>query len=194
MIDSAISILQSGFVETAAFMLICLGAIVAGDLEYRYTGGAANGDESLSIGGATSSVEITTASDNNLFPDVTGDEASSGNTKYRCLALLNNHGSLTLQNSKTWFTSNTTSADDTLNMALSGLGLNTQAESTADEDTAPSNGESFTAPASKAAGLSVGNVPFSQYYPLWLQRVVDAAASAVDANAATIRWEGDTTA
>lgn len=168
-------------------------AIVASDLLFYLSGGAGNSDPDASLGGIISTTQITDASDNNLFDDVSGDEASSGDTEYRGLYLFNNHATITLQNSKIWFSSNTTSTDDTLNMALAGEGVNATMETVADESTAPS-GESFSAPASKGAGLSVGNVPAQQRYGIWLQRVVNSSASAVNANAATITWEGDTAA
>lgn len=188
-----LGILDSAFLDSI-FLALIVGAIISAELKWQLTGGAANANPDLSIGGAQSSVEITDASDNNLFDDVSGDEASSGDTEYRCFTLKNTNATISLQNSKLWFTANTTSADDTLDIALSGLGLNTEPEALANESTAPSNGETFSAPASKAAGLSVGTVPATQYYPIFIRRIVDASAAAVDANAATLKWEGDTTA
>lgn len=168
-------------------------AIESTDLLFFLSGGAGNSDPDASLGGIISTTQITDASDNNLFDDVTGDEASSGDTEYRGLYLKNNHGSITLQNSKLWFSSNTTSTDDTLNMALAGEGVNATMETIADESTAPV-GETFSAPASKAAGLSVGNVPAGQIYGIWLQRVVNSSAAAINGNSATFNWEGDTAA
>ena len=62
-------------------------AIIASELHYRHSGGAGNSDPDASIGGAMSSTQITDDSDNNLFDDVTGDEASSGDTEYRGIYL-----------------------------------------------------------------------------------------------------------
>lgn len=168
-------------------------AITASDLEFYLSGGAGNTDPNASLGGIISTTAITNSSDNNLFDDVTGDEADSGDTEYRGIYFKNNHGSLTLQNTVVWFSSNTTSADDTLNMALAGEGVNATMETVGNESTAPS-GESFTAPASKGAGLSFGNIATGQRYGLWIQRVVSASAAAANANAATISVEGDTAA
>ena len=168
-------------------------AITASDLEFYLSGGAGNTDPNASLGGIISTTAITNSSDNNLFDDVSGDEADAGDTEYRGIYLKNNHGSLTLQTSVVWFSSNTTSANDTLDMALAGEGVNATMETVANESTAPS-GESFSAPASKGAGFAVGNVAFGQRYGLWLRRTVSAAAAAVNANAATISWEGDTSA
>lgn len=166
--------------------------IVSGDLEFYLTGGASNSDPDVSLGGAVSSTAITDSTDNNLFDDVSGSEASAGDTEYRCFAVQNDHGSDTLENSKLWFTSNTTSGDDTLDIALAAAGLNSNPETLSDESTAPSGGETFSAPASKGAGLSVGDVPFGQFYGIFIRRIVSAAASAVDANSAALKWEGDT--
>lgn len=168
-------------------------AITAADLEFYLSGGAGNTDPNASLGGIISTTAITNSSDNNLFDDVTGDEADAGDTEYRGIYLKNNHGSLTLQSSVVWFSANTTSADDTLDMALAGEGVNATMETVANESTAPV-GESFSAPASKGAGLSTGNVAAGQRYGLWLRRTVSAAAAAVNANSATISWEGDTAA
>lgn len=168
-------------------------AILSTDLLFFHSGGAGNSDPNASLGGIISTTQITDASDNNLFDDVTGDEASSGDTEYRGFYVKNNHGTITLQNSKIWFSSNTTSADDTLNMALDGGGVDATMETIADESTAPS-GESFSAPASKGAGLDTGDLTAGQVYGIWLERVVNASASAVNGNSATISWEGDTAA
>jgi len=168
-------------------------AIVAADLKFYLSGGAGNSDPDASLGGIISTTEITDASDNNLFDDVSGDEASSGDTEYRGFYVKNTHGTITLQNSKIWFSSNTTSTDDTLNMALAGEGVDATMETIADESTAPI-GESFSAPASKGAGLSVGNVAAGEKYGIWLERIVDPSAVAINGNSATINWEGDTAA
>ena len=168
-------------------------AITAADLEFYLSGGAGNTNPNASLGGIISTTAIPNSSDNNLFDDVTGDEADAGDIEYRGIYFKNNHGSLTLQNAVVWFSSNTTSANDTLDMALPGEGLNATIETIANESTAPS-GESFSAPASKGAGLSFGNIPFGQRYGLWLRRTVTAGAAAVNANAATISVEGDTAA
>src|SRR4051812_958500 len=79
-------------------------AIVASDIVFRLSVAAANGDATAgtaatSLGDQVSTTAITTATLNNLFDDVTGAEAAAGSTEYRCLFVLNNHATLTLQNS-----------------------------------------------------------------------------------------------
>jgi len=168
-------------------------AIVAGDIEYRLSGGASESDPNLSLGGVVSSVEVVDASDNNLFADVSGDDASSGVTHYRLIYVYNNHGSLTLQGAKVWISTDTTSSDDEIDIALAGEGLNVNAETIADEDTAPV-GESFTHPTTKAGGLTLGDIPAGQYFGVWIRRVVGSSASAIAANSGIISVEGDTAA
>jgi len=168
-------------------------AIVAGDIEYRLSGGASESDPNLSLGGVVSSVEVVDASDNNLFADVSGDDASAGATHYRLIYVFNNHGSLTLQGAKVWISTDTTSSDDEIDIALAGEGLNSTTETIADEDTAPV-GETFTHPTSKATGLTLGDIPAGQRYGVWIRRIVNSSASAIAANSGIISVEGDTAA
>ena len=72
-------------------------AITSSDLEFYLSGGSSNSNPNAALGGAISSSAITNASDNNLFDDVTGDEADSGDSEYRCSYINNNYGSITLQ-------------------------------------------------------------------------------------------------
>ena len=52
--------------------------IVAGDIDFRLSGGAANSDVNASLGGAKSSTELVDATLHNLFDQVSGDEAQAG--------------------------------------------------------------------------------------------------------------------
>ena len=169
-------------------------AIIASDIEVRLSGGASNTDPAAALGGAMSTVAggiITTNVLNNLFDDTTGDESAAGDIEYRGIYVKNNHGSLTWQTVKAWISSLTTSTDDELAIALADEGLNAAMETITNESTAPT-GPSFSTPTTKATGLSLGNIPFSQYYGIWVRRTVTAGASAIDNNAGTLSCEGDT--
>lgn len=169
--------------------------IVAGDIDFHLSGGAGNSDPDASLGGIISTTQIVDNTDNNIFDDVTGDEASSGKINYRAIFVANAHGSLTLQASVIWIESNTTSADDTVAIALAGEGIQASGniETIADEDTAPI-GETFSEPANKAAGLTMGDMPFANEHGIWLRRTVNSSAAAINANAFTLKVEGDTVA
>jgi hypothetical protein len=168
-------------------------AIISSDLKIRLSGGAANSDVNASLGGAKSSTEVTDNSLHNLFDQVSGTESAAGDIEYRCVYVHNGHGSLTAQNTHVYISSNTTSADDTWDIALAGEGLNATAETVANENTAPI-GETFSAPTTYAAGLDMTNIPFGQHYALWIRRTVTAGAAAIDSNSVTLKVDCDTAA
>jgi len=58
---------------------------MAATLEFRLTGGSSNSDPDQSLGGVTSSNEISSTAMNNLFDNVTPTEASSGDVEYRAI-------------------------------------------------------------------------------------------------------------
>jgi hypothetical protein len=88
-------------------------AIVSGDLK-EYKSNSANSD-----GGDITATEVVDNTDNNLFSDITGDEAAAGGTEYRKAFRKNTHGTLDWQNVVTWLQSQPTNA------ALSfGFGIN----------------------------------------------------------------------
>lgn len=168
--------------------------IATSDLLFRLSGGSSNTDPNLSLGGVMStSTTVTDNTTHNLFDVVSGSESLPGDTEYRALYLLNNHGSLTAQSTKIYISSNTTASDTSLDIALAGEGLNTTIESVANENTAPS-GESFSAPSDYANGLSMGNIPAGQRYGFWLRRTVNAAAGATNDDTAVLKADCDTAA
>ncbi len=168
-------------------------AIVAGDFEFRLSGGASESDPDLSLGGVKSSVEITDASLHNLFDVVSGAEASAGDTEYRGLYFHNGHGSLTLQNTVVWISTESSSSDSLINLALAGEGLNATMETIANESTAPV-GESFSHPTTEGAGLSFGNVPTAQHFGLWIERIISSSAAAFATDTAVLTVKGETAA
>jgi hypothetical protein len=166
--------------------------IVTGDIEYRYSGGAANSDPAASLGGAKSSVEVV---NNTLFDDVSGAESAAGDIEFRGIYIQNNYAgspSLTLQNARVWVQVNTPSADTTIEIALAAEGPNATMETLGDENTWPAGSPmTFTSPANYAAGLVLGDLAPGQFYGLWIRRTVNAGAAAANDNY-TIRVEGDT--
>lgn len=167
--------------------------IVSTDIKQYLSGGVGNTDPNASLGGAISTTEITDNVDNNLFDDVSGSEASTGDTEYRGIYFKNTHATLTLQATRIWIETQTTSTNDAVAIALPGEGLNATIETIANENTAPV-GETFSAPANYAAGLVMGNIPNGQYYGLWVRRAVDAAAAAYTANSFQLKIQGETAA
>lgn len=180
-------------------------AIVAGDILYKFsvkTGSAGNstaGSAAGSLGKYISTTQLTDATLNNLFDDVTGDENAASDVEYRCFFVHNSHGSLTWQNVVVWLsaevsggTSITIAIDDT---AASAIGASSaQADEIADESTAPGSGVgSFSGPTSKGTGLSLGSIAAGSCRAVWVKRTA-ANTVAVSNDGVTIRCEGDTAA
>lgn len=171
-------------------------AITAADIKWYYSGsgnGNSNSDPNASIGGYISSVELTNDALENIFDNVSGDESSAGDTEYRAFFVKNTHATLTWQNVKAWMLSNTTSNDDTVNIGIEdSKGDNKQR--VADESTAPTISSGFVTAVNKANGLSLGNLAPGDVYMVWLKRIVNASAAAVNDNAFEVKIEGDTAA
>jgi hypothetical protein len=168
-------------------------AIAESDLEYRISGGANNESPAAALGGAMSTKAagvITTEELNNIFDDVSGDEGKAGDVEYRGFYIKNKHATLTLTGAKLWITQDADSADDATAIALSDEAVNEALETIANESTAPS-GPTFTAPTTKEAGLSIGNIPAGQYRGIWVRRTITAGAAAKNKVTFKVRVEGD---
>lgn len=164
-------------------------AIETADISFKLSGGAANADGNLSIGGAKSSV-VMGETLNDLFDQVSGDESAAGDIEYRLVYIENNHGTLIAQNPKVWIESQTTSPDTSIAIGIGAAGLNGVESAIGDEDSAPA-GVSFSTPANKAAGLTIPNMPAGQHIPLWIRRTVNAGASAINNDASQIDFACD---
>lgn len=171
--------------------------IVASDIKFRLSGGASNTDPNAALGGAMSTAGggiITTDVLNNLWDNVSGTEAGAGDTEYRGIYIRNEHGSLTYTNPILWISSNTTSGDDTIEIALADEAVDAEMETIGDESTAPT-GPTFSAPATKGApGLSLGSLGVNSFKGVWIKRIVNSSASAANANPYTLSVEGETAA
>ena len=168
-------------------------AIAASDIVLRISGGASNTDANLALGGAMSTVAggiITTDVLNNDMDDITSAEASSGITIYHGYFYENAHGSLTYIAPKFYISSQTSSGDTSVEVALAGEAKNTAEEVIASETTAPS-GEVFSTPANFAAGIATGDLNASDYKGIWVKYIVGSSAAAV-LDSYTLGIQGDT--
>ena len=167
--------------------------ITSSDLKIYLSGGAGNSDPNASLGGIISSTEVTDNTTHNLFDQVSGTESNAGDIEYRGIYLKNTHGTLSLQNTKVYISSNTGSSTTTIDIALDGGATNATMETLSDESTAPS-GETFSAPTTYAGGLSIGTLAAGEKKGIFLRRTVDAGTTAVNDDAVTIKYDGDTAA
>lgn len=156
------------------------------DIKYRLSGGGSNTSPAASLGGARSSTEA----DAGIFDTVASAEAVAGDVEYRCIYVLNNHGSLTLVGAKLWIQTNTPSGDTTIDIGLGTSAVNGTEQTVADEQTAPT-GVTFSAPTNEAGGLSLGDLGSGQHKAIWIRRTITAGAAAAN-DSFLLRVKGDT--
>jgi hypothetical protein len=157
-------------------------SIISNDFAFRLSGGSANSNANASLGGAKSSTAVSTGVDA-LFDAVSAAEALAGRVEYRCIYLHNANGSDTMTAARVWVSANTPLAGTTLEIGVGTAAVNGTEQTVASETTAPS-GVSFSAPASAAAGLALGDIPAGQHKSVWLRRTVSAGAG----NSANDTW------
>jgi len=181
-------------------------AIISTDIKYKYSfkdtlsnaGNTYAGTAGTSLGRKMCATEITSASLNNLFDDVTGDENLADNDDYRCIFVHNAHGSLTWQAPKVWIISEvaggataTIAIDDTLQTIASST--TTQALEIATVDTVPGGAIAFTGPVTKLTGLDLLDLTNGYCRAIWFKRLA-AHTAALNNDGVGIRVEGDTAA
>jgi hypothetical protein len=173
-------------------------AIVASDIVFRLSVSAAAGDTTAgtpatSLGDQVSTTVITPAALHNLFDVVTGAQAAAGHIDYRCIFVLNNHATLTLQAAIAQLTSQTalggTIAFGLDTTAVSAKGAATaQAVTVANETTAPA-GVTFA-----TSDAAIGDIPAGSVKGIWLRRTVTAATAAINPDGVIMTVTGDTDA
>lgn len=172
-------------------------SIVAADIAYRYSGGAGNTDPNACLGGAISTAGAGSIDDNvknDLFDDVSSAQALAGSVEYRGFYIRNDTGGgLTLQDARIYVSSDTTSADDELDIAIAVEAVSVTMGTIANEGTAPV-GPVFSHPTSYAAGLQLnaatGLAP-AAFRGVWIRRTVNAGAASTS-DTGTLKVEGQT--
>ena len=178
-------------------------AITATDILFKFsvkTGTAGNstvGTADGSLGKYISTTQITDATLNNLFDNVTGDENAASDVEYRCIFVHNAHATLTWQTVVCWLSAEVAGGANAAiaidGVAASAIGATAaQADEVANEGTAPT-GETFSSPTTKATGLSIGDLAAGNCRAIWVRRSATNSA-ALDNDGVTVRCEGDTAA
>jgi hypothetical protein len=145
-----------------------------------------------------SSTEITDNTLSNLFDDLTGVENAASESEYRCVFVHNNHGSLSMLNTRIAMVSTVAGgANQAIALAQQGVvsatSATAQADRVADENTAPSGEVFSTIALDYSTGLVVGTIPAGSCIGVWVRR--DATNSApVDSDGFTLRVYYDTMA
>ena len=160
--------------------------ITSAEIVYRLSGGAANSNANASLGGAKSSSVVPAG----LFDDVSSAESAAGDIEYRCIYVHNANATLTMRNAVVYIQANTTGSRIAIGVGTSAV--NATETAVADENTAPA-GVTFSQPATKGAGLALGNIPAGQHRAVWVRRTIGAATPASN-DTYTLRVECDTAA
>lgn len=158
--------------------------IASTDIAFRLSGGASNTSAAASLGGAKSSAPAPAS----LFDTVAGAEASAGDVEYRCLYVHNASAIDTATNAYAWITSNTPSGSTKIDIGLGSSAVGAAEPIVANEGAAPA-GVTFSAAATKGAGLALGSIPPGQSRAIWYRRTVTGGAAAVASDPVTLRVE-----
>lgn len=145
---------------------------MASSIDYFLTGGAANADPSLSLGGPHSSVALSGTALYNLFDKVTPPEATAGDVEYRAIDI-GNTGDAATAETEIFMAPETTSASTQIDLGIEASPLGSTL-SIADEATAPA-GVTF-AHYTSASKLALPDIAAGAYCRVWVRRVVTAAA------------------
>lgn len=144
-------------------------------LQIMLTGGAANADPNLSLGGVGSADQISAVAMNNLFDNSTPPESLAGFTDYRAVDILNN-GDAVAQNVQLFISSETPSPDSQVD--LSSEGVDPAAPITLPDEADSTNqlaGQAFTHNISTNK-LALPDIPVNSRCRIWLRRTVSAGA------------------
>lgn len=177
-------------------------AISASDIKFKLSiksGSAGNTlpqtDPNSSLGKYISTTEITDATLNNLFDDITGDRNASSAVDYRCFFVHNAHATLAWLDVYVWISAEAVGGadceiglDTTMGSPIGSAAI--QALEVADSSTPPT-GVVFSAPTSKATGLPIGNLVAGYCKAVWVKRSAKNTP-AKDNDSVTISFGGDT--
>jgi predicted phosphodiesterase len=154
------------------------------DIKMFLTGGLANTDPNLSLGGNVSTQEVTTDVMNNLFRRITEQEASSGVTIYRCIAIRNGDlGGATMINGVFYMVYDTLSTGD-LALYSSAQNIKNVVETPLVDEFTPPTGTNinFKATLSRSGGIILGDLAPSDFKCVWLRVSVNPGAVQFTAN------------
>lgn len=177
--------------------------IVGSDIVYRLstTAGAAGDTTAGTAAGSLGKYVSTTVwapGANTLFDNISGDENAASAVDYRCIFVLNNHGTITLENAVVYVSAETAGgasvaiATDNIGPVAKGQ-AGAQAAQIANETTAPAGTSGFSTPTTKAAGLALGNIAPGQVKAVWVRRTA-ANSAPINSDGFTLTVAGDTAA
>ena len=155
------------------------------DMQFRFSG---DGTPAGSLGGAMHANSITNAQDGNLFANVTSDQAQAGAVHFRCFYVraTANHTNVRMYMES----QGTPNNDSNVYLALGAAGKNGTEQTIADEETSPLN-VIFVFPDDLYNPIELGNMNSGDYWPIWVQRKIEAGAAGYDSDYVRLKFVGD---
>jgi hypothetical protein len=147
--------------------------ISANEIQFFLSGGPTNTNPNSSIGGAISSSPVLGML-NNLFRDITSEEAASGRTDYRCVYIKNASSSDSLYDAEIYVYSQS-SAGSNVTIGTSSSPVGTTAPLLAVDTLSPA-GVTFQE-TSVSNRISIGTIGPNSRVPVWIKRTTTAGTS-----------------
>lgn len=183
-------------------------ALSPSDIVRYLTGAVADGgaqaDPNASLGNYRSSTAFVNATLENLFDHVDPTESETGDIEYRCLCY-KNEGASTWSTVKVFISTNTPSSDSSVRFAVevpTGGDTNGNAQTIADESTAPSVGagnvSSWSTATTYATGVGVNqgahdaNLDAGEIVFVWIERSIGIGADPYSTDGVVITVRGTT--
>jgi predicted phosphodiesterase len=164
------------------------------DIGMFLTGGVANTNPALSLGGNVSTTEVVSDILHSLFRRITDTEASSGITIYRCVAIKNKNATDTMRNVVFYMVADTISASDLSLYSFAQADKNVAETPIANEFTEPAGVKiDFRANLNRTGGLNLGDLAPLEYINVWLRVSVNPGAVQFTENSFKVRVEVNST-
>ena len=155
---------------------------MAAILGFRLTQSATTAAPNTSLGGTVTTEIVSATALNNLFPDVTPAEATSGITEqYRAIDIYNS-GNATAVGIKLYMSSITTSTDTKLELAIDA----TATQQLASDTTTPATPALSFAERGVGSELSITDIAASGSARIFIKRVVTAGATNIASDSGTL--------
>lgn len=160
---------------------------MASVLQLRLVGGASNSTPEDSLGGIMSSNQVSATAMNNLFDNITADQASAGHVDYRAVDLYN-AGDATAESVVFFIDSETTSEDTALDIGHDATNNPHVAvwdgETIVNETTAPSAPVITFNHTLTGNKLSIPDIPVGEAARIWIRRTCVAGAENIAGDSA----------
>jgi hypothetical protein len=154
---------------------------MASEIFYHLTGGAANDDPDLSLGGDGSSEVLSETALNNLFDNINPDEiAAIDRVEYRAIDIKNDGDALAKY--VQFYLTDTTNDESALAVWLDATGT----QSIVNETTEPTGASGNWSLPLVGSKMDLSNLAAGAVHRMWIRRTVDQGATNINEDTATL--------